>query len=55
MAEHNTMNVSTRGGILSRNTSIQTINPRCPLVELPDVLNPFRDDGVRIYAKMMTA
>jgi len=34
-------------------------NPSCqpplPLVELPEKLNPFRKDGVRIYAKMMTA
>jgi cysteine synthase/rhodanese-related sulfurtransferase len=28
--------------------------PPLPLVELPNSLNPFRDDGVRIYAKMMT-
>jgi cysteine synthase len=28
--------------------------PPLPLVELPDVLNPFRHDGVRIYAKMLT-
>ena len=29
--------------------------PLLPLVELPDTLNPFRQDGVRIYAKLMTA
>lgn len=28
--------------------------PPLPLVEIPDKLNPFREDGVRIYAKMMT-
>ncbi|KAK3936024.1 tryptophan synthase beta subunit-like PLP-dependent enzyme [Diplogelasinospora grovesii] len=28
--------------------------PPLPLVEIPDKLNPFRSDGVRIYAKMMT-
>ncbi len=28
--------------------------PPLPLVELPDRLNPFRAEGVRIYAKMMT-
>ena len=28
--------------------------PPLPLVELPAHLNPFYDDGVRIYAKMMT-
>ncbi|KAJ4216671.1 hypothetical protein NW759_009242 [Fusarium solani] len=29
-------------------------SPPLPLVEIPDCLNPFREDGVRIYAKMMT-
>ncbi|RWQ99005.1 tryptophan synthase beta subunit-like PLP-dependent enzyme [Paecilomyces variotii] len=33
-------------------------NPDCqpflPLVEIPEKLNPYRKDGVRIYAKMMT-
>ncbi|KAI0847204.1 tryptophan synthase beta subunit-like PLP-dependent enzyme [Daldinia vernicosa] len=28
--------------------------PPLPLVEIPDQLNPYRRDGVRIYAKMMT-
>lgn len=28
-------------------------NPPIPMVELPDVLNPFKEDGVRIYAKLM--
>lgn len=28
--------------------------PPLPLVELPDALNPYRQNGVRIYAKMMT-
>jgi cysteine synthase len=28
-------------------------NPPIPLVELPDDLNPFRADGVRIYGKLM--
>ncbi|KAF3386517.1 putative siderophore biosynthesis protein SbnA [Penicillium rolfsii] len=28
--------------------------PPLPLVELPEYLNPFYQDGVRIYAKMMT-
>lgn len=28
--------------------------PPLPLVELPEYLNPFYKDGVRIYAKMMT-
>jgi hypothetical protein len=29
-------------------------NPPLPLVEIPDRLNPYRKDGVRIYAKMLT-
>ncbi|KAK3396824.1 tryptophan synthase beta subunit-like PLP-dependent enzyme [Sordaria brevicollis] len=29
-------------------------SPPLPLVEIPDCLNPYRRDGVRIYAKMMT-
>ncbi|KAM0724174.1 hypothetical protein Q7P37_000056 [Cladosporium fusiforme] len=29
-------------------------NPPLPLVEIPQHLNPFHEDGVRIYAKMMT-
>ncbi|KAG4253411.1 cysteine synthase A [Fusarium proliferatum] len=28
--------------------------PPLPLVEIPELLNPYRQDGVRIYAKMMT-
>ena len=31
------------------------IQPPLPLVEIPASLNPFRDDNVRIYAKMLTA
>lgn len=30
-------------------------HPPVPLVEIPDRLNPFRSDGVRIYAKLLTA
>lgn len=29
-------------------------SPPLPLVEIPECLNPYRDDGVRIYAKMMS-
>lgn len=29
-------------------------SPPLPLVEIPDSLNPYRKDGVRIYAKMMS-
>jgi hypothetical protein len=31
------------------------LQPPVPLVEIPDKLNPFRGDNVRIYAKMLTA
>lgn len=31
------------------------IQPPLPLVELPETLNPFREDNVHIYAKMATA
>ncbi|KHJ31434.1 putative cysteine synthase b [Erysiphe necator] len=30
------------------------LQPPLPLVEIPQKLNPFYDDGVRIYAKLMT-
>lgn len=30
-------------------------HPLIPLVELPDSLNPLRTDGIRIFAKMLTA
>ncbi|KAH9986979.1 tryptophan synthase beta subunit-like PLP-dependent enzyme [Xylariaceae sp. FL0662B] len=30
------------------------VGPPLPLVEIPERLNPYRQDGVRIYAKMMT-
>lgn len=29
--------------------------PPVPLIELPEKLNPFYRDGVRVYAKMLTA
>jgi cysteine synthase len=31
------------------------LSPPVPIVEIPDKLNPFREDKVRIYAKMLTA
>jgi hypothetical protein len=30
-------------------------SPPLPLVEIPDRLNPYRQDKVRIYAKMLTS
>ena len=29
-------------------------NPPLPLVEIPARLNPYREEGVRIYAKVLT-
>ncbi|KAF4982218.1 hypothetical protein FZEAL_2102 [Fusarium zealandicum] len=37
-----------------RNYFDPELSPPLPLVEIPDSLNPYRDDGVRIYAKMMS-
>lgn len=31
------------------------LSPPVPMVEIPAKLNPFREDNVRIYAKMLTA
>lgn len=31
------------------------LQPPLPMIELPENLNPFRADNVRIYAKMMTS
>ena len=31
------------------------LQPPLPLIEIPVALNPFHGDGVKIYAKMMTA
>lgn len=30
-------------------------NPPLPLIEIPPGLNPYVEDGVRVFAKMMTA
>jgi cysteine synthase/rhodanese-related sulfurtransferase len=45
-------------GVFSGPDSVRTFldphhNPPTPLIELPSSLNPFRDAGVRIYAKRM--
>ena len=53
MSKTNTLNV------YKGPNSIQTyydpdILPPLPLVEVPEVLNPFHKHGVRIYAKMMS-
>lgn len=51
-------NSNERNVYFGPNSLKKYFNPDCqpplPLVELPEYLNPFYDDGVRIYAKMMT-
>jgi hypothetical protein len=54
MSSFNTANVY-KGRDSMRKFFDPDCQPPLPLVELPDCLNPFRNDGVRIYAKMMTA
>lgn len=50
---HNPLNTYT-----GPDSVIKYHDPNCqpflPLVEIPEKLNPYRKDGVRIYAKMMT-
>ncbi|KAK4221202.1 tryptophan synthase, partial [Podospora fimiseda] len=54
MATRNPMNVFKGPDALHRYFQPDE-NPPLPLVELPDALNPLRKDGVRIFAKMLTA
>ncbi|KAF7563424.1 hypothetical protein G7046_g703 [Stylonectria norvegica] len=53
MGSTNPFNVY-RGPDSIRNYFDPDSSPPLPLVEIPECLNPFRQDGVRIYAKMMT-
>lgn len=53
MASSNPLNVYFGSDALPKYYDPDT-QPPLPLVELPDVLNPYREDGIRIYAKMMT-
>ncbi|KAK1762672.1 tryptophan synthase beta subunit-like PLP-dependent enzyme [Phialemonium atrogriseum] len=53
MASINPLNVY-RGPDSVRNYFDPDSSPPLPLVEIPDCLNPYRKDGVRIYAKMMS-
>ncbi|KYK60051.1 cysteine synthase K/M:Cysteine synthase B [Drechmeria coniospora] len=52
MAKENHLNVF-RGPDSVRNYFDPDSSPPLPLVEIPDSLNPYRRDGVRIYAKMI--
>ncbi|VUC23400.1 unnamed protein product [Clonostachys rosea] len=54
MERHDNMNVF-KGPESMRNYFDPEIAPPLPLVEIPDRLNHLRKDGVKIYAKMMTA
>ncbi|KAI1317768.1 tryptophan synthase beta subunit-like PLP-dependent enzyme [Xylariaceae sp. FL0255] len=53
MAESNLLNVY-KGPEAIRQYFDPDSTPPLPLVEIPDCLNPYKQDGVRIYAKMMT-
>lgn len=53
MASSNPLNVY-KGQDSVKNYFDPESAPPLPLVEIPDSLNPYRQDGVRIYAKMMT-
>ncbi|KAI5922078.1 tryptophan synthase beta subunit-like PLP-dependent enzyme [Camillea tinctor] len=53
MAENNFLNVFKGPGSVQQYFNPDA-GPPLPLVELPDCLNPYRQDGVRIYAKLMT-
>ncbi|KAI1767914.1 tryptophan synthase beta subunit-like PLP-dependent enzyme [Hypoxylon sp. FL1150] len=53
MSDKNYLNVY-RGPDSVRNYFDPDSAPPLPLVEIPECLNPYRRDGVRIYAKMMT-
>lgn len=55
----NSMNTTNQLNVYSGEDSLKKYydpdyQPPLPLVEIPACLNPYRKDGVRIYAKMMT-
>lgn len=53
MKERNHLNVY-KGPYSVKDYFNPDVAPLLPLVELPESLNPYRQDGVHIYAKMMT-
>lgn len=53
MAESNFLNVY-KGPEAIKQYFDPDSTPPLPLVEIPECLNPYRRDGVRLYAKMMT-
>jgi hypothetical protein len=54
MADYGFLNVF-RGPNSLANFYDPDLQPPLPLLELPEYMNPFHQDGVRIFAKMMTA
>jgi hypothetical protein len=53
MASQNPLNVYTGPDAVQQYFNPE-LNPPLPLVEIPQVLNPYYNDGVRIFAKMMS-
>lgn len=53
MAAHNPLNVYSGKDAL-RNYFDPDYAPPLALVEIPDSLNPFSNDGVRIFVKLMS-
>lgn len=53
MTERNNLNAYSGPNAL-RDYFDPDCQPMLPLVEIPQSLNPFYDDGVRIHAKMMS-
>jgi cysteine synthase A len=53
MASHNPLNVYSGKDALRKYFS-PDFAPPLALVEIPDSLNPFVEDGVRIYVKLMS-
>jgi hypothetical protein len=54
MDQNNPLNVFRGPGALVQYYD-PNLQPPLPLVEIPNTLNPFCQDGVKVYAKMMTA
>jgi hypothetical protein len=53
MASQNPLNVYTGPDAVQQYFNPE-LHPPLPLVEIPEVLNPYYGDGVRIFAKMMS-
>lgn len=57
-SSHIMANINERNVYFGADSLKKYFDPDCqpplPLVELPEYLNPYYHDGIRIYAKMMT-